>query len=78
MGKKICIKRYILGISLTRKTKLKKILVGYCSGVEWSLLSVLVLQLFFCIYRAFSSSPFFNLNLYLILYLTFYLIFILP
>ena len=29
MGRKICIKRYILNISLTRKTKWKKILAGY-------------------------------------------------
>ena len=29
MGKKICIERYILGISLARKAKLKRILVGY-------------------------------------------------
>jgi hypothetical protein len=29
MGKKIYIKRYILGISLTREAKLKKMLIGY-------------------------------------------------
>ena len=29
MGKKIYIKRYILGINLIYKAKLKKILVGY-------------------------------------------------
>ena len=29
MGRKIYIKRYILGISLIRETKLKKILIGY-------------------------------------------------
>ena len=29
MGRKIYIKRYVLGISLTHKAKLKRILVGY-------------------------------------------------
>ena len=29
MGRKIYIKRYILGVSLTRETKLKRILVEY-------------------------------------------------
>ena len=29
MGKKIYIEKYILGISLARKAKLKRILVGY-------------------------------------------------
>ena len=29
MGRKIYIKRYILGISLTRETKLKRMLAGY-------------------------------------------------
>ena len=29
MGKKKCVKRYILGISLIYKAKLKRILVGY-------------------------------------------------
>ena len=29
MGRKMCIKRYILGISLAYKAELKRILVGY-------------------------------------------------
>ena len=29
MGRKMCVKRYILGISLVCKAKLKKMLVGY-------------------------------------------------
>jgi hypothetical protein len=29
MGRKMCVKRYILSISLTHKAKLKRILVGY-------------------------------------------------
>ena len=29
MERKICVERYILGISLTRKAELKRILVGY-------------------------------------------------
>ena len=29
MGKKICVEKYILGISLTHKAELKRILVGY-------------------------------------------------
>ena len=29
MGRKICVERYILGISLTYKAELKRMLVGY-------------------------------------------------
>ena len=29
MGRKMCVKRYILGISLAYKTELKRILTGY-------------------------------------------------
>ena len=46
----------------------------YCGGVGWSLLSVLALRTFSCIYGAFGSSPFFASPLYLIEGGTFYLI----